>query len=284
MAKARTITFDIVGHDNLTAALKAAANNIKSLADLNKSINAKALAQANRLQQAQAQLQNLNAYRKLQQAQAQAQKAYLGLGQDMEKIFARRKAEAAQLESMRQAYSRLQQAYKDNKRTMSAAQLASQQAQLTQARASLPAGTLAAHEMQLCAQIQQTTNALNAEIAAIERRNQIANNFSNANQNLANAYSNFQSAVDSAQVVQPLADASYQAATSLTNVQMPADAASQSLTQLPPSIDAVNASAQSVPPQEFLPFKLTSHRLITCRCPSPLPLMLKAFYIIAVLS
>lgn len=251
----RTITFSIEGKDNLTAALKSAADRIKSLANFNKSINAKALAQANRLQQAQAQLQNLNAYRKLQQAQAQAQKSYLALTQDMGKVFARRKAEVAQLESMRQAYSALQQAYKDNKRNMNAAQasamkdalksakseltaqenlikgfdksydnaaasiaklktqLATQQAQLTQARAGLPAGTLAAHEMQLRAQIQQTTNALNAEIAALERRNQIANNFATANQNLSNAYSNFQSAVDTAQtIMNPFKDAAANAA------------------------------------------------------------------------
>lgn len=255
MATNRTITFTIEGKDNLTAALKSAADNIKSLADLNKSINAKALAQANRLQQAQAQLQNLNAYRKLQQAQAQAQKSYLALNQDMGKVFARRKAEAAQLESMRQAYARLQQAYKDNKRNMNAAQasamkdalksvkselkaqenlirgldksydnasasiaklktqLATQQAQLTQARAGLPSGTLAAHEMQLRAQIQQTTNALNAEIAALERRNQIAQNFSRTQQDLSNAYSNFQSAVATAQtIMNPFKDAAANAA------------------------------------------------------------------------
>ena len=55
--------------------------------------------------------------------------------------------------------------------------------------------------------------------------------------------------IDAAQVVQPLADASTQAADSLNQVSMPAEQTGQSLTQLSPSIDAVNTSAQAVSPQ-----------------------------------
>ena len=49
--------------------------------------------------------------------------------------------------------------------------------------------------------------------------------------------------VDTTAITQPIADASTQAATSLTNVQMPADMTGQSLSQLPPAIDGATSSS-----------------------------------------
>lgn len=80
-------------------------------------------------------------------------------------------------------------------------QLQQQQQTLAQLRTTLPAGNLAHQEELLRSQIQQTTNALNQEIAALERRNQIQANFSRAQQDLANAYSNFQSSLQTAQTI-----------------------------------------------------------------------------------
>ncbi|MBD3878223.1 MAG: phage tail tape measure protein [Quinella sp. 1Q5] len=256
MSKTRTISFVIDGKDNLSGVLARAVGNVKKLSDINKSLNAKALAQATRLASAQAALQNLHSYRKLQQAHLQAQKSYLTLGQNMGKLFAQRKAEQSQLDDMQKAYAKLKDAYKANWRNMGTqaaqtmkeqirnanqelkaqakvianldraydsssasitklkARLATQQSQLTQARQGLPAGVLAAHEMQLRAQINQTTAALNREIAALERRNQVFGNFSQRQQDLSNAYSNMQGALDTAQtLMNPFKDAADNAMT-----------------------------------------------------------------------
>ena len=79
-------------------------------------------------------------------------------------------------------------------------QLAQQHAQLNQLRATAP-NNLGQAETHLRAEIQATTAALNQEIAAIERRNQVLNNFSQRQQDLANAFSNFQNAVQTAQSI-----------------------------------------------------------------------------------
>lgn len=86
-------------------------------------------------------------------------------------------------------------------------QLQAQRQQLNQLRAAAPSN-LGQAESHLRAEIQATTAALNQEIAAIERRNQAFNNFSQRQQDLANAYSNFQNALDTAQtIMNPFKDA-----------------------------------------------------------------------------
>ncbi|MBR4153367.1 MAG: phage tail tape measure protein [Selenomonadaceae bacterium] len=93
-------------------------------------------------------------------------------------------------------------------------QLQQQHQQLAQLRTTLPTGNLANQEAQLRTQIQQTTNALNAEIAALERRNQIQANFSQRQQDLSNAYSNFQNSLQTAQtIMNPFVDAANNAMT-----------------------------------------------------------------------
>lgn len=86
--------------------------------------------------------------------------------------------------------------------------LAHQQNQLTQMRSTLPAGINTSAEAALRAQIQATTAALNQEIAALERRNQVFANFSQANADLSNAWSNFQASLSTAQtILNPFKDA-----------------------------------------------------------------------------
>ena len=86
-------------------------------------------------------------------------------------------------------------------------QLAQQQNLLNQLRAAAP-NNLGQAETRLRSEIQATTAALNAEIQAIERRNQAFNNFSQRQQDLFNAYNNFQNAVDTARnIMAPFKDA-----------------------------------------------------------------------------
>ena len=248
MAKTRTISFIIEGQDRLSAALKNAQNNLRGLANVSTSANARALANA------QAALKNVEAYKKLQAAIDNATRAQGQLHTDQTKLLQQRQAAVKQLGDMRQAYAQLQDVYKANRRSMGAAaanvmksqmrdaaaeirnqerlvrnldkaydqlpaqasklrdQLTAQQTQLAQLRTRIPSANVSAAESALRSQIQQTTNALNQEIAALERRNQIASNFATANQNLSNAYSNFQGALDTAQtLMNPFKDASINA-------------------------------------------------------------------------
>ena len=76
--------------------------------------------------------------------------------------------------------------------------LRGQQSQLHSLSQSANIGNLAGQESTLRAQIHATTQALNQEIAALERRNQILGRQSQASQNLSNAYSNFQNALQTA--------------------------------------------------------------------------------------
>ncbi|MBR0060329.1 MAG: phage tail tape measure protein, partial [Selenomonadaceae bacterium] len=92
-------------------------------------------------------------------------------------------------------------------------QLQQQQAQLNQLRAAAP-NNLGQAESHLRAEIQATTQALNQEIAAIERRNQVFNNFSQRQQDLYNAWGNFQNAIQTAQsIMTPFKDAADNAMT-----------------------------------------------------------------------
>lgn len=97
-------------------------------------------------------------------------------------------------------------------------QLQAQHAQLNQLRAAAPSN-LGQAETRLRAEIQATTAALNQEIAAIERRNQVFNNFSQRQQDLFNAYNNFQSSLDTArQIMTPFKDAADNAMTFEKNI------------------------------------------------------------------
>lgn len=92
-------------------------------------------------------------------------------------------------------------------------QLQTQHAQLNQLRAAAPQN-LGQAETHLRQEIQATTAALQQEIAAIERRNKVFNDFSQRQQDLSNAYSNFQNAVDTAQtIMNPFKDAADNAKT-----------------------------------------------------------------------
>ena len=92
-------------------------------------------------------------------------------------------------------------------------QLARQQNLLNQLRAAAP-NNLGQAEVRLRSEIQATTAALNQELAAIERRNQAFNNFSQRQADMFNAYGNFQNAIQTAQnIMAPFADAADNAMT-----------------------------------------------------------------------
>ena len=139
-----------------------------------------------------------------QVALRQQQEAAKSAAAALKEVNSALKQGKAELAAQKNSVKSLNDAFNSSSKNVSKLrdQLTSQQAQLREAQNKLSAqglnGSLAAHEMQLRAQIQQTTQALNAEIAALERRNQIHTNFQNAQQNLSNAYSNFQNAVDTA--------------------------------------------------------------------------------------
>ena len=248
MAKTRTISFVIEGQDRLSAALKNAQKNLRGL--MTSSIAAKTLSNAqaalknveaykklsaailatnaaqiqNRadqsklLKQRQEAVQQLSDMRK---AYAQLQDAYKANRRSMgtEAALVMRdqlKAAAAEIRNHERSIKSLDRAYDSlpGQARRLQEQLAGQQTQLRTLRTQLPTANLSAAEAALRSQIQQTTQALNAEIAALERRNQIHGNFNAANQNLSNAYSNFQGAVDTAQtLMNPFAQAADNAMT-----------------------------------------------------------------------
>ena len=225
---------------SLLAALQNAQKNIGALGNAAKAINARALAQANKLAAAQAVLKNVQNYKALQNAIRQTRAQMAGERLSLGVLQSARAAENQKLADMRQAYQRLQTVYRENKRSMGAEaaqvmksqlqsaraelkiqadavkgiekqfaqasqavaklnrQLAVQQAKLAALGSKVNVGNLAAQEAALREQIQATTNALNQEIAALERRNRLQSNFANAQQNLSNAYGNFQNAIDTA--------------------------------------------------------------------------------------
>ena len=226
MAKSQTITFNIIGNDQLSAVLRNAQNVLKNFPR-------KILSQQKALGNAQGLLKNIEAYKQLQNSIRAMQAEHAKLGQDKTNLFGQWKDARKQLDDMRAAYQRLKDVYKDNKSDLlrdqlKAArgelraqekllsnlgksydaipqsalklqqQLAAQQQKLAQLRIQIPTGNLAAAESALRAQIDQTTNSLNREIAAFERRNQAAQQFSQAQQDMANAWSNFQNALQTA--------------------------------------------------------------------------------------
>ena len=237
MAKSRTITFTIEGSDRLSSVLANAQKNLRGLTSATLSANAKRLQAAQgvlknveayqKLQRAilannVAQIQNRADQAKLlkQRQEAVAQlsdmkKAYSQL-QDAFKANRRSMGTAAantfkeQLRSAAQEIKAQERTVRNLDRAFDSLpnqaqklreQLAAQQSQLASLRTRLPTANLAAAEAALRAQIQQTTQALNQEIAALERRNQIHSNFTQRQQDLSNAYSNFQSSLDTAQTL-----------------------------------------------------------------------------------
>lgn len=286
MATSRTIQFNIIGRDNLTAAVNAAKNSLNSLRGVPKKISAlqNALANSQNLQklisdyralqravqasqsaranellkasrnaaaqsQAVKQLERMkSAYkdllktRKRLQGNAQLQKNGIDLARaglrvakqsnDIEAIRAAQAALEKQKESAARAAAEVKKinaaiklANADLKaqkasvkdfgnaftNASAAAQrlrdtLAQQQSQLAALRSSMNAqglggGVLAAHEMRLRSEIQQTIAALNRETEAFNRRNAAAQRFSQAQQDMANAYSNFQDATQTAETI-----------------------------------------------------------------------------------
>lgn len=243
MAKTRTISFVLDGKDNLSQVLANAQKNLRGLTSKTLTANSKALANA------QAQLKNVEAYRKLQAAIQGTYAAQIKNAQSGTKLFRQWQEAQGQLAAMKSAYQRLNDVYKATKDaglkdSLKAAraelkaqeqsvqrlgraydslpaqarklqeQLTSQRTQLSQLRTSIPSSNIAAAESALRSQIQSTTNALNQEIAALERRNQIVGNFTQRQQDLSNAYSNLQNAIGTAQtLMNPFAEASQNAMT-----------------------------------------------------------------------
>lgn len=242
MAKSQTITFNIIGNDQLSGVLKSVQNTLNSFPR-------KILSQQKALGNAQGLLRNIEAYKQLQNSIRAMQATQSQLAQDKNNLFNSWKDARKQLDSMRAAYQRLKDVYKNNKSDLlrdqlKAArgelkaqekllsnlgknydalpsqalklqqQLAAQQQKLAQLRIQIPTGNIAAAESALRAQIDQTTNSLNREIAAFERRNQAAQQFSQAQQNMANAWSNFQSAMQTADTLMtPFKDSAQNAIT-----------------------------------------------------------------------
>lgn len=237
MAKSRTISFIIDGQDNLSRVLAQAQKNLRGLTSATLTRQNKALANATatlkdveaykKLQAAvqatkYSQLQAANDQPKLlkqrQEAVAQldAMKSAFARLKDVykanwlsmptkdamamkEQIRAANqelKAQAKVIQGLDRAYDALPARTRQLQ-----AQLDSQRTQLSTLRQRIPTGNLAAAEQSLRAQIDQTTQALNREIAALERRNQIFGNFSQRQQDLSNAWSNFQSSLDTAQTI-----------------------------------------------------------------------------------
>ena len=237
MAKSRTISFDIIGNDQLSRVLANAQKNLKGLTSATLARHNKALANA------QATLKDVEAYKKLQAAVQATKYSQLQVAKDQSKFLKQRQEAVAQLDAMKSAFAQLKDAYKANWLSMPTkdalamkeqirnanaelkaqakvvqnldraydalpartrqlqAQLDAQRTQLSTLRQRIPTGNLAAAESALRSQIDQTTAALNREIAALERRNQIHSNFTQRQQDLSNAYSNFQSSLDTAQTL-----------------------------------------------------------------------------------
>ena len=237
MAKSHQIVFEILGNDQLSRVLAQAQKNLRGLTSATLARQNKALQNATATLkdvEAYKKLQAAIQATKYSQAQAandqskflkQRQEAVQQLD-DMKSAFARLKdaykanwlsmptkdamamkeqiraanqelkAQAKVIQGLDRAYDALPARTRQLQ-----AQLDSQRTQLSTLRQRIPTANLAAAEQSLRAQIDQTTQALNREIAALERRNQIHSNFAAASQNLSNAYSNFQNSLDTAQTL-----------------------------------------------------------------------------------
>lgn len=187
----------------------------KELVKVQTRLKADALTQRNGLDLARADLKaakksgDANQIKAAQTALQAQQAAARQAAQEVRNINAAVKQGRAELKAQENSVKELGNSF--NQSSARAAQLqqqlAQQRQQLNQLRAAAPSN-LGQAESRLRQEIQATTAALNQEIAALERRNQTFSNFSQRQQDLANAYSNFQNALDTAQtIMNPFKDA-----------------------------------------------------------------------------
>ena len=188
----------------IQARLKADAQSKRDALDLARADlkAAKKSGDANQLKAAQ------QAFQAQQQAAKQAAQAVRDINNAVKQGRAELKAQENSVKTLgnnfAQASAKAQQLQQ---------QLQQQHAQLNQLRAAAPSN-LGQAESHLRAEIQATTAALNQQLAALERRNQTFSNFSQRQQDLANAYSNFQNSLQTAQsVMAPFEDAAQNAMT-----------------------------------------------------------------------
>ena len=139
LASNYSVTFSILGNldPSLQNALQGAADKIKSLSDLAKSINPKAISQARALQKAQATLKQVEAYNKLSGAIKTNQSALAANLLLSSRQRAQQSAAVKQLGDMKAAYQRLNDVYKANRRSMGSDAAQVMREQLKAARAVL---------------------------------------------------------------------------------------------------------------------------------------------------
>ena len=250
MAKSRTISFIIDCQDNLSRVLAQAQKNLRGLTSATLTANNRRLQNATAaLKDVEAYKKLQAALRDTKFAQAQAandqpkllrqRREAVAQLDDMKKAFAQLKdvykanwlsmgMQAAQtmkeqiraanqeIKAQAKVIQNLDRAYDSlpARTRQLQSQLDAQRTQLATLRQRIPTGNLAAAESALRSQIESTTQALNREIAALERRNQVFGNFTQRQQELSNAYSNFQNSLDTAQtLLNPFKDAADNAMT-----------------------------------------------------------------------
>lgn len=206
--------------------LAAMKNSYKELQKVQTRLKGSAQVQKNGVDLARADLKNakksgdVNAIRSAQAALARQQESARRAAEEVKAINAALKQGKSELRAAQADIRNFGSSFaqsSDKARALSQ-QLAQQRAELANVQKNLSAqgisGNLGAQEVRLRSEIQSTTAALNQEIAALERRNQVFNNFSNAQRDMANAWSNFQNSVDTAKTLMtPFKDAAQNAET-----------------------------------------------------------------------
>lgn len=256
MAANHSITFEILGRldGSLLSALRSAADNMKNLGNLSKSVNANTLKYANSLNGLKQRLKEIEQYRALEAKALENHRRQSAEKDNSARLNGNYKSELANLAKMRQTLANLQENYSSNKREKgtnsdwardmrdkirSAKQEIREQeallkniqreydrsqssvrklsetlrAQHSQLATMGKSGNFsAANEARLREEINLTTQALEREIAALQQRAQIQNNFTRSSQDLSNAYSNFQNSLQTAdQLTSPFKDAAQNA-------------------------------------------------------------------------
>ena len=205
MAKTFNVAFNISGNldGSLIAALQRAAQGFKNLGNAANSLNGKSLKMSQALQHAQALMKNVEAYKNLQAKIGDTTQTQAAMRLDSLKLLQQRQAEQRQLDNMRANYKRLQEFYRQNRKSANAdflkaqlararedikaqtnfvrgldtsynqssknvqklnEQLAQQRSQLAQLRTTIPSSNIAAAESALRSQIDQTTAAYPLEL------------------------------------------------------------------------------------------------------------------------
>ena len=141
MAKSFTVSFNIAGalDGSLVAALTTAAQKMKQLGAAAQALNGKSIKLSQALNNNQALLKNIEAYKALQQAVNQTQAARIQAVSDSAKLLRQRNAEQKQLDAMKAAYQRLQKYYRENKKSMGTDAAEAMKSQLKSARDELKA-------------------------------------------------------------------------------------------------------------------------------------------------